>query len=303
MNKSTLRNLSIVLFALIAIMIALEFGEQNDSGRLGNVLVPGLREDINNVTSIVIESADAAAVTVRRQSDNWVVENKGGYPASVSKIREVLLAVADARVLERKTANPELYSALGVRDPETEGSEGVRLTVAGEGVEAAIIIGNANQGSNRYVRIADDAQSLLIDKNPDLPADASGWLEKALVDIDGAAVRAAQISHADGDDIRIEKTSTEQTDFDVVGVPAGRELSYSTVGNGIGSALSDLSLDDARSAEAAEPTVVTTLETFDGRTVTVNVATDGDESWVSFAAAYTPPAECGRRGGRQRNAC
>ncbi len=290
MNKSTLRNLGIVLFALIAIMVALEVGEQNDSGTSGNILIPGLKDGVNSVTSIVIERADADAVSVLRQSGDWVVENKGGYPASVSKIREILLAIADARILERKTANPELYSALGVRDPEIEDSEGVRLTVAGEGVGAAIIVGNANQGSNRYVRIVDEAQSLLIDKNPELPTDASGWLEKELVDIDGAAVRAARISHVDGDEIRVEKTSAQQTDFDVVDIPEARELSYSTVANGIGSALSDLTLDDVRTAEETAPTTVTTLETFDGRTITVNIVTADEESWVSFVAAYAPPA-------------
>ena len=289
MNKSTLRNLSIVLFALIAIMIALEVGEQNGSATTGDVLIPGLKDGINNVNSILIERAGDDAVSVQRQAGDWVVENKGGYRASVSKIREVLLAIADARILERKTANPELYSALGVRDPEIEDSEGVRLIVAGEGVGAAVIIGNANQGSNRYVRLVDEAQSLLIDKNPDLPTDASGWLEEALIDIDGAEVRAAQISHTGGAVIRIDKSSAEQTDFDVVDIPEGRELSYSTVANGIGSALSDLNLDDVRPAVEADATAVTTFETFDGRTITANVFTADDEAWVSFAAAYAPP--------------
>ena len=291
MNKSTLRNLSIVLFALVAVMVGLELGDRNDGAASGDLLLPGLKDNINAVTSVLVEAPGEAAVRIGAQAGTWIVENRDGYPASVPKIREVLLALADARILERKTSNPDLYAALGVRDPDIEGSAGVRLTVDGEGVAAAVIIGNINQGSNRYVRLVDAAQSLLIDKNPELPADAGGWLDRSLLDIDGAAVRSVQISHADGERIRVEKSSEAQTDFDVIDIPDGRELSYTTVGNGIGSALSDLELDDVRTAEPGEPDVVTTFEAFDGRTITARTFRAGDDAWVSLSAAFTRPVE------------
>ena len=39
-----------------------------------------------------------------------------------------------------------------------------------------------------------------------------------------------------GETIVIEKSEREQTDFDVSGIPDGRELTYATVGNGIAGA-------------------------------------------------------------------
>ena len=284
MNNSTLRNLGLVLFALIAVMLAFEFGDRDQTGSSGDPLFADLKERINDVTGITLEAAGEAPTTVGRESGTWTVSSRADYPASVGKVREVLLAIADARILERKTANPDRYAQLGVRDPDVEGSSGVRLTVAGDGFEYGVIVGNANQGSNRYVRLAGDAQSLLIDKNPELPDSPSGWLRTDLVDIAGSEVELVTVRHADGEEIAIYKTDREQTDFQVQDIPDGRELSYPTVANSIGSALSDLSLDDVRRAVPGDASTTTAYETFDGLRLTVEAFDADDEVWVAIAA-------------------
>lgn len=292
MNKSTLRNLAIVLFALVAILVGLEFGDSGGGSAVsGGPLFPDLRARVNDIDSIVAQPpGDAAPVRLSGASGTWVVDSKDGFPADIGKIREVLLALADARILEQKTANPELYGALGVRDPDVDGSQGVRFTLSGGDARFGVIIGNVNQGSNRYVRIDGDAQSVLIDQNPDLPADASGWLQKDLIDIDAAEIASVEIRHADDELIRVAKSSPDDTDFAVEDVPEGRELSYGTVGNGMGSALADLRLDDVRAAVDGEPRSVTTFRAFDGRRIAVSTFGDGDEAWLGFAAELDAPA-------------
>ena len=132
--------------------------------------------------------------------------SRDNYSADVGKVRELLLAVADARVLEEKTANPERYEALGVRDPEEVGSVGVQLsiggTIGGNGTAADLIVGNLNQGAYRYVRRAGDARSLLIDANPEVPDDDSDWLATELVDLAAAEIESVTVRHADGEEIR-----------------------------------------------------------------------------------------------------
>ncbi len=290
MNKSTLRNLLIVLFALVAIVLGLELAQDRPSTASGDLLYPQLKSQINEVENVIVESPGEPPVNIVAEDGAWVVVERGRYPASVGKIREVLLAVADARILEQKTANPDRYAALGVRDPDAEGSEGVRLTIRGGEADYALIVGKLNQGSNRYVRVADDSQSLLIDKDPALPETAGGWLRNELLNVPGSEVKAAEIRHADGERIRIAKSTAEDNDFSVVDIPDDRELSYATVANGIGSVLANLTLEDVRPDAGGEAASVALFDTFDGRRITVSVFREADDAWVAIDASASPLA-------------
>ena len=278
MNKSTPRNLAIVLFALVAIVMGMEMSERGDGVASGDLMLPGLKERINEVSRVIVETPDDEATIVSNASGTWGVSSRDDYPADIGKIRELLLGLADAKILEEKTSDPERYEALGVRDPETAGSRGIRVTVAGADFDHAVIVGDTNQGSNRYVRVAERVTSLLVDQALSLPDVPGGWLRTDLIDISADKVRRASIRHADGETIELLK-SAEDAEFQVQDVPDGRELSYSTVANGIGGALSELRLDDVRRAQPAEASTRTEFETFDGLLISVRVfdtATDSN---------------------------
>lgn len=286
MNSSTLRNLGIVLFALVAILIGLELADDSaEVSATGQPLFEDLRGRINDVEQLAIDRPDAEQLVITKGSEGWVVENRNGYPADVAKVREILLALADADILEEKTSNPDRYGAIGVADPEAGEGAGFRMTASGETFEYAIIIGNENPGSGRYVRPAGEATSLLIDTNPAPPDDASGWLMRELVDVETANVASVSITHADGETILIEKAAAEDADFSVPDVPDGRELSYPTVANGIAGALNNLELEDVRPASEAESAAMTVFTTFDGLEVSVtSYRGDDDTTWIGLSA-------------------
>lgn len=287
MNASTLRNLGIVLFALIVIMVALRFTDGGgDAPDLGGAFLEDLRPALNDVERVTVRRAGEDDVVVSRDGERWIVESRGGYAADVGKVRELLLALADAKVLEQKTSNPERYDALGVRDVSEEGSEGVLVTAEGGAGGFAVILGNTAQGSNRYARIDDEAGSVLIDKNPTVPETAGDWLDAEIVDIGASRIQRAEIAHADGETIAVSKSSSDATDFDVADIPDGRALSYPTVANSIGGALGSLELEDVREAEGGEPATVGTFRTFDGLDVIVNVFEAGEEErWIGLSAS------------------
>ena len=290
MNKSTFRNLAIVLFALVAILIGMEMSERRAmTTAVGSgLLFPEFRSRINDVNSLVVAAPGEEAVTISNTSGTWSVANRDDFPAQVSKIRELLLVLADAQILEEKTANPERYAALGVNDPELPDSRGVRLAVAGDDFGFALIVGDSNQGSNRYVRIVDQPQSLLIDADPALPDTVGGWLRSDLVDIESSRVSQVSIRHADDELIEILKSQGD-TEFEVQDLPEGRELSYPTVVNGMASVLTDLQLEDVRRAPPGEPQSIARFETFDGLRLRVGVYGDADDPegdrWIDLRAA------------------
>ena len=48
--------------------------------------------------------------------ETWTVAERDNYPADTGRLRKLLLELAEARLLEEKTSNPELYDRLKVED-------------------------------------------------------------------------------------------------------------------------------------------------------------------------------------------
>jgi hypothetical protein len=278
-NIRTLKLMAVIVVVMGAILLLMERADKGDTVADGETLFPALKEQINDIDKLTVsQSGDTEALTLYNDGSTWLVAEKGDFPADVGRIRDVLLAVADAKTIERKTANPDRYEQLGVHDG------GTKLKIEGPDISYGLIIGNAAQTNYRYVRLADQPQSWLVDKNPDLPAEGGGWLQSDIVDIDPTRVSAVTTTHNDGTEIRLTKATAEDTDFVVADIPAGRELSYPAVANGIGGALNDLALDDVRKGTPADAAVVTVVETFDGLRVTAQVEGSDDEFWVSLSA-------------------
>jgi len=295
MNSTTLRFLGVVVALLVIALVVIESGDDGASSESGATLLPGLRDELNEVTSLRIERFDQDPVVIARRDDRWLVDSRGGYAADIGKVREALLAMADATSIEAKTANPELHGRLGLEMPDVENSKGT-LLVAGVGDQQyRLLLGNVAQTSYRYARLPDEDQTWLIDQNPDLPAAAGDWLDASIIDIDPDAVRAVTITHPDGEVISIEKTSEDDNDFTVNDIPEGRELSYTTVANGIGGALNALELDDVRPSAGDETAISTRFETFDGLTVSIDTFKSEDGSWISIVASGTGADELNAR--------
>ncbi len=289
----------VVLFAAVFLMN--RNGDDTSTG--SSLLLPALKGALNDVVAVTVTSAEGT-VTMRNENGRWVVPEKHGYPADTPTLRSLLLALADARTIERKTANPELYEHLGVADPADGEGGGVLVEVSvTDGEEPiAVILGDPAQGDYRYARLPDEEASWLIDRNP-APEGAGEWLQREIVDIPPSRVRMAEIRHADGEVIHISKESAEETNFSVADVPEGRELSYPSVANGIAGVLSNLRLNDVRPApaDAAAPSVTLSLATFGGLRIDMDVwqetgseqAGDGDApaTWLALEASASEQAE------------
>jgi len=293
MSRHALRVLAVVVAALVIALVAMEAGERNGSS-MGGELLPGMKDRINDIDSVTVTYPGADEIaTIHRNDGAWVVEERNGYPADVAALRKLLLAMADATILEPKTSDPERYDRLGVQDPEAEGSVGVRVAASGNGYSAALVIGNSAGPNSRYVRRDGEAGSWLVNADPAPPATVSAWLASELFDVDASRVRSVEIAHADGETVRIAKQDQDDPGFAVLDIPAGRELSYPTVGNSIGGALNDLQIEDVRPAEAAEAVFTSTFETFDGLTVMARGYDVEDGFWMSFEASAQPRPDTG----------
>ena len=284
MTRKTLHALIAIVVGLLLLLLAIRGNDVDDSTVSGPALLPDFRAVANDVAQVRVVHADAdEGVTLHLEDDRWVVNARDGYLADVGKLRQLIIALANAEILEEKTSNPEQYDKLGVGDPE-EGGNGTKVVITAPQACYEVVLGNAAQGQYRYARLASSATSYLIDQNPDLPLAVGDWLLPDILDIDAEKVKRVAITHADGETIVIEKTDQEQTDFDVSNVPDGRELSYATVGNGIAGALGNLELDDVRKRVEAPAITTAVYETWDGLRVSAEVFSEEETTWIAFSA-------------------
>jgi len=269
MKTKSLKFLAVIVVGLIATFLIMDQGRNSKSAF--TTLVPELKSQINDINSVMIQSADDT-VTIAKSGDTWTVRERSDYAADVGALRGLIIALADARIIEQKTSKPEKYYLIGVNDPEDEKSEAVEVTIEGEGFEHVVILGKVAQSSFRYARVASEAQSVLIDQNPDLPDDAGGWLVQDLLAIAAERVNRITIEHSDGETIEIEKDPESP---------------------GIGGVLSDLSLDDVREAaeEPVTPDVIVSFSIDDGMTITAAIVLDDGTSWISIEATGDEIAE------------
>jgi hypothetical protein len=288
MNSQTLKLIGAIVIVLIAALLFLEMRDQAVSGEDDTLLFPGFKKHVNEIDTVSIRyPGDTEPVVLGNASGRWTVSSRDDYPADTAKVRAVLLAMAEAKIVEPKTANPDLHSRLGLTSPDTEGSKGVLVSATINETRFELVFGNVAQSSYRYARIPDQPQTWLIDQNPDIPDSAGDWLLNDLLDIDQTRVRQATITHADGETIHIRRKSPDDSTFVVSEIPAGRELSYATVANGIAGVLSNLKLEDARRSEELADAVTIEFETFDGLSVTVKTARNEDKAWIAIAATST----------------
>ncbi len=298
MSRRSLLILAAAAAVLFVLAVLLRGNGSAQSGTPGTLLLPDFAEVADRITAVRIQPPESGSEFGLSLSDGvWGVDERGGYPADVARLRQFVVALADAKVVEEKTSNPEHYGKLGLGDPGA-GGNGTRVTATGPEFSMSVILGNRAQRDKRYVRIDGEPRSYLADRELALEAAPGKWLRRDIVDVPATDVKHVTISHADGETVRIEKTDRQQTDFAFPDIPEGRELSYATVGNGIAGALGGLQLDDVRTVpeEPAEATSNVVFETWDGLRIVGAVLSAEDSAWSMFQAeATSDDAELQRR--------
>ena len=280
--------------ALVALVAALWIGGARAPGDVspgaGGPLAPGLKDHLNEVKSVKLVGAeDKTIATLVRGDAGWNVAERAGFGADAAKIREFLLKLADAQLLEAKTAKPELHKKLGVEDVSAKDAYGVRVEIEGAPKPYKLIIGrpNAQAGEGTFVRRADEPQSWLAKGTISVDKNTGDWLKRDLVDIPSTRVASAEITH-DGKTLKAYKNAEKDSNFLVADLPKGRELSSEFAANAIAAVLAQLKFDDVKpAAEMPAPADARTVRytTFDGIVVSGKVWENGGKDYAQFSAS------------------
>lgn len=262
-------------------------------------LYPDLSGQINSIKELDI-SGKGRKVSLVRQGDKWVIKEADGYPAEFDKIRQALLNLADLRVLAGKTKNPELYSRLGVEDPDKKEANSLLVTALGDNNKKLVdlIVGKERRTAAAggkpgiYVRQPGDKQALLVGGSLDISSDLSDWFDRDIIDVNNERIQEILLQHADGSTVHLERTKGTD-DFTLDNLPKDKQAMDVMV-NRMGTLLENFFVDGVRAdskLQFPEKTEVATITTFDGMTVRIVSADVNDAHYARFSFSYDAPAE------------
>jgi Domain of unknown function (DUF4340) len=301
MHARSLILLASATAALVAIaIVVLASGDRGVSRAApGQSAFPALAARLGDVASVTV-SRDGTTMTLIRDGDNWLVAEKGNYPANAAKISQIVRAMADLTLVEPKTQNPDLYPRLEVEDPGNGKSTLVAVKDKSGGDLAQAIVGKrrydrlgaGNDGV--YLRKAGEAQSWLARGTLDPSGDAASWLDRQIIDISEKKIAKATLTQADGSKLVISRSAPEAK-FAVEDAPADAKFKSETATSGPATALETLDLDDVKPAgelPVPDKNVVTaSFTTFDGLTVNLRLMERDKADWIAISAAGSGPAE------------
>ncbi len=299
MKPKWLIGLAIVAVAAVGGAI---YVSNNDPGparraETGQRLFPEIAAKGEQIRTIMIAHKDGT-FRIAREGDQWVVLDKSKYPASLEKVRQLLLGLAELRALEAKTSSPASYPALEVENVDANAkSAQVTLQDGGGASLFSVVVGKSYYGRGGgtdgvYVRGAGQAQAWLAQGRVSVDRDPIAWLERAVVSVPRERVRSVTIK-SDAKPLTVNRASASDKDFAIAGLPADRKAKDYEV-NAVGGAFESLELDDVRPAAEisfSNGNPVTEAITFDGLRITASFAEQDGATWARFAAKFEAPAE------------
>jgi hypothetical protein len=287
-------------------------GYKESGARIGAKVLPNLRAA--DATEIRLKDAKNE-VTLVSQKGSWSVKERGGYPADVGEISELLAKLVEAKIVQSEAVGESLYPRLNLGEPGKEKGEakgegaGTLLELKDKDGKpiAKLIFGkvslkkdpgnplpNAVDGvpAGRYMIAPGKIGSVVVVSDPfaNVDAKAGKWLAKNFF----KAERIKTLTVGEG---AAQWKITRELEYSQWKFAAGAGQLDPSAAVGAVNALGQLAFSDVSTEAKVESKVagekVTTIvaETFDNLAYTIKVAKQktGDDYLFNFVLTGEPP--------------
>ncbi len=252
-------------------------------------LVPGLKDQVNDIERLQIDTGADEPIRLIRSDERWRVENAEAYEADFELVYQLLRDLAAGERAEPRTSNPDWYERLGVAGAslQSDGSE-ASFQIGFPGTELpAVIIGRAGPaGQSRFVRLANEEQVWLSDREISVPPTILDWLQRSVMDIPASELAEITLRHADGEVVQLRPADETGNQWVLMNVPEGREAEPAWRLNSFANALSNVQLEDVRRYESSpESSSAALFVTRDGLNFVATLFEDEQGGWVNFSVS------------------
>ena len=256
---------------------------------------PKLSENVNDVAKIEITNAKSA-FSMTRDGENWGMDQKDGYRVEFQKVKSAIVNLSNFKLIERKTADPERYERLELRDPSDDKAKSRKIVLKdGKGaVLADVVIGKINPnlfgtgGAGTYIRRADEKATWLARGQVELGEEPNNWMARQIVNFGQEKVRRVVVANPEGAEIILAKSDVKDPNFKIENLPTGRAIKNKDEADPLAGVMWRMMFDDVQKAEKQEwpdKTWVAHYTVWDGFTVRIETAKFGEDYWGRFTAA------------------
>jgi Domain of unknown function (DUF4340) len=284
--------LALIVVGVLAVAGGWYFGTAEKPGgqqsySAGRLMFPDLAPRLQNAARIEI-THQGKTTALERHGDAWGLADRGGYPVQGTKLRGMLTALTELRLVEPRTTDPAQFGRLGLEDPT--GKEGTSdllrvLDASGKPI-AALIVGHrrvrtqGNVPEQVYVRRPDDNQAWLAEGGLQVDADPQQWLDRDIMNIDHSRIATVAVSH-DGEILELARDDQKLVLKSPADHPPLEDYKVDDIDRGLELlTFQDVQADKDPVGDKLGQSVYTTA---DGLAVTVTVFKGEKDIWARFA--------------------
>ena len=292
-----------ILGVMLAVLggAALVFQHQERARRPDNVGTLGrtLFKDLKAADIAAVQIVEPkATLTLQRKDDGWVIAEREGFPADVSKVREFVLKAIGLKVGQSEPLGEKDRARLNLD------ASGTRVAFLGADKKelGVFVVGrkyfkrevdNPDKAvaDGRFVSLLGDAKTAYLVADPLTQASARSaeWIDRASFQVE--KVKTLEVRYPAGGGWRIER-SGDNAEWKLAGAAAGEKLDVSRA-NAASYSLSLLELADVAPKDATDTgldkPVLVNATTLAGAAYAIKVGKlVGDNYYVSFTASGIP---------------
>ena len=292
----------LVLVVLLAILGggALLYQYQENTERPGNVATLGkpVLPDLKAADIAAIKIVEPkATLTLQRKDDGWVIAERRGFPADVSKVRALVLKVLELKVGQSEPIGEKDRARLNVDASGTQvefaGADGKslgKLTVGKKYFKREVENPEKAPADGRFISLPAQAGTVYVISDPLTQASArsADWIDRTSFHVE--KVKTLELKKPDGEAWKLERAA-DNADWKLTPLKPGEKLNTGNANAATYSLslleLADVAAEDAKDTGLEKATVVRAT-TFDGLAYDIQVGRlEGDSYFVRFSSSGT----------------
>jgi hypothetical protein len=233
---------------------------------------------INEVSRIELKQGDDQLL-ISRNDQHWVLND--GFFVNMESLFNLFQSLQTATIVEAKTANPDNHARLDLADGD--------LTVGiyqGEQLLKAIHLGKTSTAGHRFVRLAGEDQTYLVQDLQPVTFNEDSWTLKTVLNITAADIRAITVQPAGAASFQVSKEQ-DSGQWVLNDLPEGHQLKADANLDVLSQGLTRLMIDSAeqRTSDDLQPVVTLEYELVNGAGVQLHVLQQDEAHYVQISGA------------------
>ncbi len=266
--------------------------------KAGGRMFANLNQDAAAKVQTIEFSQGKSKLTLEKSGERWLMREKNDFPASVDKVRTLLVNVMAAELAEAKTNREAGQKALELENPADDAANSylMRLKDATGAVMAEIVVGKSRAeafGAGKagtYVRRPSESQTWLANRQITAGVKLANWARERLFEAKAEKFSLVTVE-IDGEPSYDIKRDPEGRTFSLANIPAGQKQKFANMADDIVDILTSFNLDESRKVDSAAlkgtPFGTIRAEIDPGMKVYFRVRKDGETHWMTIDATGT----------------